>query len=131
MEQSYKILIVDDEEDVAEFIRSFLSLEGHRCETALNGVKALEKITGDKFDAVITDIVMPEMDGIVLCKEVSKRYPGIPIMVMTGFAEQYHAKKAIDAGASDFISKPFTISEFTLRFHKLIREHENLIKHKM
>ena len=131
MEQSYKILIVDDEEDVAEFIRSFLSLEGHRCEVALNGVKALEKITGDKFDAVITDIVMPEMDGIVLCKEVSKRYPGgIPIMVMTGFTDQHHAKKAIDAGASDFISKPFTVAEFMLRFYKMVVEHGNLVKRK-
>jgi diguanylate cyclase (GGDEF)-like protein len=77
-----------------------------------------------KFDALITDIVMAEMDGITLTKELSKHYQNIPVMVMTGYTEEYSAETAIASGAREFINKPFSISEFLIRFDKMMRDHK-------
>jgi len=120
----YKILVVDDEEPLRNLIVSMLSPKGHQCLTANNGREALDKMMETKFDALITDIVMPEMDGITLTKELSKHYQNLPVMAMTGYAEEYSAEAAIASGAREFIKKPFSISEFSIRFDKMMRDHE-------
>ena len=68
----YKALQVDDEQPMRKLIVSLLSRKGHQCITANNGIEALDKISENKFNAIITDFVMPEMDGIALTKELSK-----------------------------------------------------------
>ena len=65
---TYKILVVDDEEEVRKLVAALLSKRGHYCSEAAEGVDALDKVVTDKFDAVITDIVMPKMDGITLTR---------------------------------------------------------------
>jgi len=77
-----------------------------------------------KFDALITDIVMPEMDGIGLTKELSKHDQNLPVMVMTGYTEEYSAETVIASGAREFIKKPFSISEFPIRFDIMMRDHK-------
>ncbi len=121
---SYRVLVVDDEEPIRKLVSHILSLKGHQSVTASNGLEALDKMTGAKFDALITDIVMPEMDGIALTKEVSARYQNLPILVMTGYAEDYSPGTAIRSGAREFIRKPFSVSEFLIRFHQMMRDHE-------
>ena len=123
---NYNVLVVDDEEPMRELMVALLSRQGHQCITARNGNEALNKISQHKFDAVITDIVMPEMDGIALTKEILILYPDLPIMVMTGYSGEYSAESAIAAGARDFINKPFSIDEFILRFSKMMRDQEIL-----
>jgi CheY-like chemotaxis protein len=76
---------VDDEEATRKLIVDLLSQKGHQCSTASNGLEALDKIMGTKFDAVITDVVMPGMDGIALTKELSKHNQNLPVMVITGY----------------------------------------------
>jgi len=120
----YKILVVDDDEPMRKLIVSLLSPRGHQCVTANNGREALDKIMETKFDALITDIAMPEMDGITLTKELSKHYQNIPVMVMTGYTEEYSAETVIDSGAREFIKKPFSISEFPIRFDIMMRDHK-------
>ncbi len=120
----YNILIVDDELSIRNLLVNFLSSLGHHCETAGNGMEAMEQLRQTQIDAVITDVVMPKMDGITLTQEISRRYPHLPVMVMTGFSDEYSAQKAISAGAREFIKKPFSISEFSLRLHKMMSEHE-------
>jgi diguanylate cyclase (GGDEF)-like protein len=120
----YKVLVVDDEEQMRKLIVSLLSHKGHQCVTVSNGLEALDKITENKFDAVITDIVMPEIDGITLTKEISKRYQNLPVMIVTGHAEEYSAETAVAAGAREFINKPFSISEFLIRFDKMMHDHK-------
>ena len=124
----YKILVVDDEEPMRKLMVALFSKLGHECITANNGREALDKIGQHKFDAVITDIIMPEMDGITLTKEILTLYPNLPIMVMTGFSKDYSPELAIAAGAYDFIKKPFSIDEFVLRFSKIIRDREMFSK---
>jgi DNA-binding response OmpR family regulator len=122
----YTILVVDDEELIRGLIVSFLSTLGHSCITAMDGVDALDKMKGNKIDAVITDIKMPNMDGIILTKEISRQYPEVPIMVMTAFDEEYSAGTAISVGAREFIKKPFSLEEFAIRLHKMIKDTETL-----
>jgi len=125
---NYKVLVVEDEEPLRKIVVAFLSRQGHQCVTAGNGVEALSKIHNNKVDAVITDIAMPQMNGIDLTKELLTLYPQLPIMVMTGYSEEYPAEFAIQAGARDFIGKPFSYDEFMLRFNKMMRDHKILLQ---
>jgi len=122
----YKILVVDDEESIRNLLVTFLSKLGHSCVIAIDGVDALGKMKRNKFDVVITDIKMPNMDGITLTSDILMQYPEVPIMVMTAFDEEYSAGVAISAGAREFIKKPFSLDEFALRLHKMINDSEIL-----
>ena len=127
MESStYTILVVDDEELIRRLIVTFLSQQGHLCVTAIDGVDALDHMDGNKIDAVITDIKMPKMDGIILTKEISTKYPRLPVMVMTAFDDEYSAGIAISVGAREFIKKPFSLDEFAIRLHKMIVDSKTL-----
>ena len=94
--------------------------------TAADGVDALDKMKGNKIDAVIADIKMPKMDGIILTGEISRKYPEVPVMVMTGFDEEYSAGTAISFGAREYVKKPFSFDEFTIRFRKMVDDSETL-----
>lgn len=127
MESSkYTILVVDDEDPIRDLVVGFLERLGHQCVRATDGIDALDKIKENKIDAIVTDIKMPQMDGITLTKEILQQYPGVPVMVMTGFAEEYTAANAISAGARDFIQKPFSVEEFTIRFNKMIKDSQTV-----
>lgn len=120
----YTILVVDDEERLRNLIVTFLSKLGHSCVTAIDGVDALDKIKGNKIDAVVTDMKMPNMDGITLAAKISIHYPELPVMIMTAFEEEHAAGVAITVGARDFIKKPFSLNEFSVRLHKMINDSE-------
>jgi diguanylate cyclase (GGDEF)-like protein len=119
-----RILIVDDEEEVGNFIVSLLSKRGHECDTAKDGIEALEKNKKNPFNAAVIDVVLPLMNGIDLTKELLRLNPNLPIMIMTGHAEEHSAVSAIAAGAREFIRKPFSIDEFMLRFDKMMRDYK-------
>ena len=122
----YTILVVDDEEPLRNLIVTFLSTLGHSCVTAIDGVDALDKMKGNKIDAVVTDMKMPNMGGITLAAKISIHYPELPIMIMTAFEEDHVARIAISVGARDFIKKPFSFNEFSIRLHKMINDSEAL-----
>ena len=126
----YNILVVDDEELTRNLVVNALSELGHSWITAMDGVDALNKMGENKFDAVITDISMPNMDGIILTREISKQYPSIPVMVMIAYEEEYFLGTAISAGAREFIKKPFSLDEFAIRLHKMINDFTTLIQPK-
>ncbi len=127
MESSkYTILVVDDEELIRNLIGTLLSKMGHPYFTAIDGVDALDKMKRNEIDAVITDIKMPNKDGITLTSEISIQYPGLPIMVMTAFDDEYSAGTAISVGAREFIKKPFSLDELAIRLHKMINDSETL-----
>jgi len=121
---SYKILIVDDQEQVRDFIVSLFSSYGHSCETAKGGAETLEIIKKGSFDSAVIDVVMPVMDGIALTRELVNLHPDLPIMVMSGYADEQSARSAIAAGAREFIKKPFSNDEFILRFDKMMRDRK-------
>ena len=120
----YRVLIVDDEEMVRNLVVSVLSKRGHICETASNGLEGLDKMEKNNFDAVITDMEMPKIDGIGLTTALLREYPDLPIMVMTGFTKEYCIGSAIAVGARDFIKKPFSIANLMLSFNTMMRDQE-------
>ena len=120
----YNVLVVDDEEPVRKLVTTLMSRRGHQCFHATDGVDALAKAKAIKFDAIVTDIVMPKMDGISLIKEVLMISPRLPIMIMTGFKNDFTPAVAKAAGAKDFIAKPFSLMEFHARFDKMMSDHE-------
>jgi DNA-binding NtrC family response regulator len=118
----YRVLVVDDEELIRNLIVTFLSGLGHRCITASDGVDALKKMKENELHAVVTDIKMQKMDGIILTREILKQYPELPVMVMIESDDEYSAGTAISVGAREFIRKPFSLDEFAIRLHKMVSE---------
>jgi len=114
------VLVVDDCESIREILEMLLSRKGHRCEAAANGAEAMLKVTQRHFDVVITDVVMPGMDGITLTRELARQFSHLPVMVMTAQLDDGSAESAMMAGARDVIRKPFEISEFMTRLHKIV-----------
>ncbi len=122
----YTILVVDDEELVRSFIVTLLTRLGHTSIVAVDGADALDRMKGNKIDAIITDIKMPNMDGVALTVEILKKNPSLPILVMTAFGEEYSAGAAIAAGAREYIQKPFTPDEFFAQLQKMIKDSETI-----
>lgn len=120
-EAKVSVLVVDDNEALREVIAIILSQRGHRCEFAENGVEAMRKVVRNSFDAVVTDVDMPEMDGISLTRILTQQFPNLPVMIITGQPHDNSMESAITAGAREFLEKPFDISEFVMRFHKMLR----------
>ena len=114
------VLVVDDNEPMRETISSLLLDEGHRCESAENGVEALQKCKAEKFDAVVTDLDMPGMDGITLTRELTRYFLDLPVMLMTAHEGESLEGAARDAGAREFLRKPFDIFEFLTKFHRML-----------
>jgi two-component system response regulator AtoC len=124
---TYRILVVDDEEPIRNLISLLFSRKGHTCITAYDGLDAIHQYAQHSIEAVITDIVMPRMDGITLIKELLKKNPKLPIMVITGHGNEYSSATALNAGAREFIKKPFTIEEFSIRFYKMMYDHSSVL----
>lgn len=121
---SYDVLVVDDDPQIRSFIVNILSSKGQRCDEASDGIEALKMFEEKRYDVIISDIVMPGMDGITFLGKIIKRYPHIPVMIMTGHLQDYSAEMAIRFGAREFIKKPFSVIEFLLRFQKMMKEQE-------
>jgi two-component system cell cycle response regulator len=121
------VLIVDDDIKLLDVFKSALKSEGHPCKTATSAMSALELINEFVFDIMITDIKLPDIDGLELTTKVKRLKPGMIVIVMTGFIEDFDYDEAIEAGASDFIKKPFTLKELMVRI-KQIRIQEELLR---
>jgi putative two-component system response regulator len=115
------ILIVDDEKEFRQVLLEVCGMDGYTCLTASNGNEALQVLKRQRVDVVITDIVMPEMDGIKLTRAVREKYDSDVIM-MTGYVKDLKYGDAIAGGASDFIQKPFDIKELLIRLKRVLRE---------
>jgi len=100
-----KILIVDDEQSMTQFLGIVLRKEGYQVASANSGRDALEKVRGESFDAVITDIRMPGMDGIQLLEGIKKIDPTLPVVIMTAYASQQSAIDAVNLGAFQYLIK--------------------------
>ncbi|MBI2606147.1 MAG: response regulator [Deltaproteobacteria bacterium] len=106
-----KVLVVDDDDDLRSVLRSALEASGYLVTTVANGKLALHLVSLDKFDCVVSDIRMPEMNGIELLHSIKRGMPGLPVILMTGFSELTETKEAYELGADEFIPKPFRKEE--------------------
>ncbi len=122
--ESMKILVVDDEAHVREMLKRGLSQLGEfTVEAAQNGVEAVEKIEKDVFDLVLTDLKMPEMDGIELLKTIKGTRPEIMVILMTAYGSIETAIEAIKNGANDYVTKPIDFNDLLIRIAKSKKEN--------
>ncbi len=121
-----KILVVDDEEAIREVISTLLDAQGYQCTTCSNGKLGLEAFRKDTFDLVLSDIVMPEMDGLKLLGELRLDDPDVPVIMVTAMHDISIALEAIRAGAYDYILKPFEKDQLYLSVRRAL-EHRSLV----
>jgi two-component system response regulator PilR (NtrC family) len=118
------ILIVDDEQSYRQLLTLVFESDGHSIRTASNGREALELIKAEPADVIITDVRMPDMDGIGLLKSAREYQPDIGVVLMTAFASVETAREAFKLGADDFIQKPFDVEELKLIVRKTLEKQE-------
>ncbi|WP_446009828.1 response regulator [Candidatus Electrothrix sp.] len=123
-----KIIIVEDNEELLDIMFKFLSPLDYEIAKATDGVAALKLMENAEFDIVITDIMMSNMGGMELLKHIKNDFPQTDVIIVTGFTEQYGYIDVINAGACDFIAKPFIREEFQAKIHRVVRERKNIIR---
>ena len=108
-----RILLTEDDDSVRAFVSRALQLDGHSVEVASHGLEALERLTEDdgRFDLLVTDVKMPVMDGIALAHEAASNWPNLPILLMTGFADQRERANDLAQVIRDVVMKPFTLQQ--------------------
>ena len=106
-----RILVVEDVAAVREFVRRALTNEGHDVDVAEDGLKGLAILADAEFDLLLTDIVMPGLDGIALALKVAKEYPRVRILMMTGYAAERQRAHNLDALIHRVIPKPFSLQQ--------------------
>ncbi|HMV15002.1 MAG: response regulator transcription factor [Chitinophagales bacterium] len=125
-EKTFKILVVDDEPDILEFLSYNLEKEGFVVETAENGKQALEKAKKNQPDIVLLDVMMPEMDGIEACRTMREmpQFEHTIIAFLTARTEDYSQIAGFETGADDYISKPIKPRVLVSRLKALLRRYE-------
>jgi two-component system cell cycle response regulator len=121
---TYLILIVDDDSAIKESVEEYLTILNYKVKSVLSADEALETLKTFKANVVLTDIMMQGMDGLELTRKIKESYD-IDVMVMTGYSAEYSYEEAVQAGASDFIFKPFRFEELALRIKRVLREAES------
>jgi DNA-binding NtrC family response regulator len=118
-----RVLVVDDDEAIRDTLYELLS-EEYICQTAETAEKAFARLEAESYDVVLTDISMPGLSGLELLGQVRQRFPGIPVIIISGISDQEHAQGLIRLGAFDYLLKPFRLEvveksvERALRFRK-------------
>jgi signal transduction histidine kinase/GGDEF domain-containing protein len=129
LEMENRILVVDDEKEIRDLLNIALSrMGGFHVEVAESGQKALQKIEKDSFDLVLTDLKMPEMDGLQLIIEIANSKPDVLTMMMTGHGTIDSALEAMKRGASDYLMKPLNLDELIIRIRKVLEERQRFVR---
>jgi DNA-binding response OmpR family regulator len=122
------ILVVDDQQLIRETIARDLETEGFDVMKATNGEEALALFERHEFELIVTDIIMPGMDGLELLAEVKRRDPSMGVIIVSGYGNMTTAIDALRLGADDYLIKPFDPTEFLLRAKRCIEKHKALRK---
>ena len=125
------ILVVDDQPSMQDALNTSLQSEGYRVATACSGEEALTRIEAQEFDIVLTDLVMPGLNGLDLLERSRVLDPGAAVIVMTGYATLETAVAALRRGACDYLEKPFSLDELTRCVRRLLQYHEVLGKERL
>ncbi len=120
MSKTRKILIVDDDTNICELLRLYIEKEGFETAIAYNGVQALKLFEQEKPELIMLDIMLPELDGWQVCREVRKTSQ-VPIIMLTAKGEVFDKVLGLELGADDYVVKPFEAKEVVARIHAVLR----------
>src|SRR5690349_15236528 len=115
------ILVVEDEEKIANFLRRGFIEAGYGVDLAKTGKEALYKFEINTYDCLILDIMVPDGDGIAVCRSIRNKNTNTPILILTAKGAVEDKITGLDAGADDYVTKPFSFSELSARIRALIR----------
>jgi len=123
---SKKILIIEDDKDIVELVRHYLEKENFVLKDAADGFSGLKKAKAENFDLVILDILLPEMDGLEVCKELraDPKTSSTPVIMLTAKGEETDKIVGLEIGADDYLTKPFSPRELVARIKALLRRVE-------
>jgi two-component system response regulator MprA len=116
-----RILVVDDDRAVRESLRRSLQFNGYQVEVASDGQQALDSIVGSRPDAMVLDVMMPRLDGLQVCRQLRSSGDDLPILVLTARDLVSDRVAGLDAGADDYLPKPFALEELLARLRALLR----------
>lgn len=116
-----KILLAEDTKDLNRNITLLLRHENYEVDSALDGAEALDYLKNDSYDCIVLDIMMPKVDGLTVLSELRSRHILTPVLLLTAKAEIEDRVTGLDAGADDYLSKPFAMKELLARIRALIR----------
>ena len=119
------MLVAEDDAAVRNAVVRVLELDGHRVQSAKDGRTALDAIIDDTPDAVVMDVMMPFVDGLTVCREVRNRGNRVPILLLTARVEVDDRVAGLDAGADDYLTKPFAVAELSARVRALLRRNSS------
>ncbi len=115
-----KILVVEDDPSVREFVTRVLSMHGHDVLEAEDGLMAVDMMSTQSFDLALSDIVMPGMDGISLALKIKADYPRVPIILMTGYADQHRRAHNLSALIDGLMLKPFNMDQLLAKINNAL-----------
>jgi two-component system, OmpR family, response regulator MprA len=116
-----RVLVVDDDPDVREAVETALELEGHTVTTATDGLAALKRLGQTEFDAVVLDVLMPNLDGFEVCRRLRASGNRTPVLILTARDSEEDTIRGLDLGADDYLVKPFALGELLARMRALLR----------
>ena len=117
----HRLLVVDDDPALARTLRRALGIEGYEVECAGDGAEALQRLAGAHFDAVVLDVAMPRLDGLAVCRSMRARRDRTPVLMLTARDQVGDRVAGLDAGADDYLVKPFALDELNARVRALLR----------
>src|SRR5688572_19840690 len=118
---SHKLLVVDDDPALSRTLRVALGVEGYEVECAADGADALHRLAAEHFDAVVLDVSMPRLDGLAVCRRMRERRDRTPVLMLTARDAVDDRVSGLDAGADDYLVKPFALDELNARVRALLR----------
>ncbi len=120
----YKILVVDDEENIREVLKEYAEFEGHDVDEAEDGMEAVEMARNNDYDIIIMDIMMPRLDGYSACKEIRK-FKSTPVLMLSARGEEYDKLFGFELGIDDYVVKPFSPKEVMARVNAIIKRNSS------
>ncbi len=118
----YRILVVDDEENIREVIKEYAEFEGHQVSEACDGMQAIEMVKNNDYDIIIMDVMMPRLDGYSACKEIRK-IKQIPVLMLSARGEEYDKLFGFELGIDDYVVKPFSPKEVMARVNAIVKRN--------
>jgi two-component system OmpR family response regulator len=124
MDTAKKILLVEDDEDIAELLRLNLRDEGYQITHESDGAKALLQLEKTDWDAVILDLMLPNVDGLEICRRIRQMTRYLPVIIISARTSETHRVLGLETGADDYLAKPFSVLELVARVKALFRRQE-------
>lgn len=121
----YKVLVVDDEDNIREVIKEYAEFEGHEVDEACDGMQAVDMVREHDYDIIIMDVMMPRLDGYSACKEIRK-IKQIPVLMLSARGEEYDKLFGFEIGIDDYVVKPFSPKEVMARINAIVKRNSTV-----